>query len=275
MLPRREPLRPIFARMIDATKMVQLCDEIHRVMVKAFRQIENAVPPPKFVEVHGGMAFRCVERTAEQAMVQKLARVISGLGSVRVLLAHGYTQEIATLQRTLDEFGQDIIFLSLPLLGDEKTELHDRFLKAFFDEEFDQHGDPLSSSQRREMIPRRKIRAAIARSKHGPIDPSTHTEIQRTIDKAYSGYVHGASPQILDMYGGAPPHFHIEGMRGTPRIETAARDLWNYFHRGLNAMMCVALVLRMHVLADDLMKCRQHFEEQSGWEPVAGLGAKK
>ena len=261
--------------MVDAIRTLQLCDEIHRVMVQAFRQIENAVPPPKFVQVHGEMAFRCVEKTAEQALVQKLARVISGLGAARVLLAYGYTQEIATLQRTLDEFIEDIIFLSLPSLGDEQTELHGRFLEAFFDEEFDQHGDPLTSRQRRDMIPRRKIRAAIARSKHAPIDPSNYAEMHRTIDKVYSGYVHGASPQILDMYGGAPPQFHIEGMLGTPRIETAAKDLWNYVHRGLNATMLVALALRMQVLADDLMKCRQRFEEQSGWEPVTDLGRKR
>jgi hypothetical protein len=76
------------------------------------------------------------------------------------------------------------------------------------------------------------------------------------------------------MYGGAPPHFHIEGMLGTPLIESAAKDLWNYVHRGLNATMCVALVLGMRNLVGDLMKCRQRFEEQSGWKPVINVSRK-
>jgi hypothetical protein len=58
-------------------------------------------------------------------------------------------------------------------------------------------------------------------------DPSRRIELYRTISKVYSGFVHGASPHIMEMYGGDPPHFHTKGMLGTPRIEEHADDLWN------------------------------------------------
>ena len=248
-----------------------LFDKTLSDLIKAFRQIEDAVPQPVSVPVRGEAAFRYQEKSLEQAIVQKLARVVSGLGAARVLLEHGYTQELATLQRTLDEFGQDIVFLSLPLLGEERTELHDRYLAAFYEEEFDEDSDPLGSQQRREMIPRKKIRAAIARSQHSPVNPSDHTEIFRTIDKVYSGYVHGASPHIMDMFGGMPPRFHISGMLGTPRIPSATIDLWNYFHRAINSTMAVALAVKLHPLSDELMNLRENFEKQSGWRPAEGF----
>ena len=67
------------------------------------------------------------------------------------------------------------------------------------------------------------------------LDPSTGAEVTRTISKAYSGYVHAASPHIMDMYGGNPPRFHVRGMRGTPRHAEHRADLWNYFFRGIIA----------------------------------------
>ncbi len=241
-------------------------------LVKAFRQIEDAVPPPALLSVQGDAAFRYQEKSLEQALVQKLARVVSGLGAARVLLEHGYTQELATLQRTLDEFGEDIVFLGLPLLGEERTELHDRYLAAFYEEEFNEDGDPLASPQRRPMILRRKIRAAIARAEHAPTNPSFHSEILRTINKLYSGYVHGASPQIMDMFGGKPPHFHVSGMLGTPRIPSATYGLWNCFCRAINWTMAVALALQLYPLSDELMRLRATFEKQSGWKPAENLG---
>ena len=37
------------------------------------------------------------------------------------------------------------------------------------------------------------------------MDPSRGIGVARTVSKAYSGYVHAASPQIMDMYDGDPP----------------------------------------------------------------------
>ena len=247
--------------------MAALLKKTLEMLIPAFHQIEAAVPSPELVPAHGDYAFRYTGKSLEQALVQKLARVLSGLGAATVLLEHGFTQELGVLQRTLDELREDITFLCLPLHGEPRSELHQRYLDAFYEEEIDGTGDPMKSPQRRKMIPRSKIRAAIANSRVAPSNPSHHIEVHRSIDKVYSGFVHAASPHIMDMYGGMPPHFHVEGMVGTPRIEAARQDLWNYFYRGIACLMLVAICFRLDHLVEELMEFRAYFESESGWAP--------
>ena len=77
-------------------------------------------------------------------------------------------------------------------------------------EEIDESGTMIDSKQRRPMIPKKKkIRAYIAKIEGNILDPSHSIELSRTISSTYSGYVHGASPQIMDMYGGTPLSFTL------------------------------------------------------------------
>ena len=137
-----------------------------------------------------------------QALVQKLARSVSTLRATTLLMEHGFVQEQAAMQRMLDELHEDIMFLSFGVIFEKWTPLHDKYLAAFYEEEFDKES-AIDSTQKRPMIPRNKIRAWIT-SFDGGIDPSTANEVTRTISKTYSGYVHAASPQIMDMYGVLP-----------------------------------------------------------------------
>jgi hypothetical protein len=82
-------------------------------------------------------------------------------------------------------------------------------------------------------VPRKKIRAYIANCEGAALNPSRGVEVTRQISKTYSGYVHAASPHIMDMYGGTPPAFHLDGMSNTARHAEHRIDLWNYFYRGV------------------------------------------
>jgi hypothetical protein len=55
--------------------------------------------------------YRYKEKSIYQAIVQKSAGVITGLQAIRLLNKSGYLQEQAALQKTLDEFEEDIAFL--------------------------------------------------------------------------------------------------------------------------------------------------------------------
>jgi len=57
-----------------------------------------------------------------------------------LLLSHGFVQEQAVLQRTIDETNEDIDFLVYAVTNDTVTELHERFLEAFWEEEIDESG---------------------------------------------------------------------------------------------------------------------------------------
>ncbi len=93
-------------------------------MKNAFRRLETQVPPPQLVPWGDNFVFRHVEKTIEQALLQKAARSISTLHAIDVLLLHGHLQEQAALQRILDEISEDIFFLAAAVTNDQITERH-------------------------------------------------------------------------------------------------------------------------------------------------------
>lgn len=214
------------------------------LMDRTFQDYENLMPSkPELVKLSFGYVYRFKEKNIYQAVIQKLARVQSLVRAAMLLLEHGYVQEQTILHRAIDETNEDIVFLAYAISNDDVTELHERFLAAFWEEEIDESGTMLDSKQNRPMIPRKKIRHYIAKIEGLKFDSETHKEVYRTISNAYSGFVHGASPQIMDMYGGNPPHFHTKGMLGTPRIGEHAKDLWNYVYRSFISHIAVGIVL--------------------------------
>lgn len=243
--------------------MDTLYNQALNIMTDTFRMLEGRVPPPQRVPHMDSFAFRYIEKTIHQAMVQKLARVISGLHAARLLMEKGFVQEQAALQRMLDEFHEDITFLSYAVIFNNRIPLHQKYLDAFYEEEFDAPS-AIESTQKRLMVKRTKIRAYIAQVSGPGLDPSTGVEAARTLSKTYSGYVHGASPQIMDMFGGNPPHFHVNGMRGTPLQEEHQHDLWNYFFRSIISFALVAKAFGDEELFRSLYDYHIEFDRQSG-----------
>lgn len=180
------------------------------------------------------------------------------------VLSGGFVQELGALFRTLDEFNEDIIFLCRAMQSDEVSEQHKKYLDSFYQEEFDQPDNAIESAQKRPTIPRKKIQAAISNMPESGLNPSDHKEVLRTISQGYSGYVHGASSHIMEMYGGNPPNYHISGMLGTPRIVESIKDAWNYFYRGLLSVMFVAKAFRQDDLLKELYAFRDYVEKKSG-----------
>lgn len=244
--------------------MDRIYEQVLKDLEEAVNLLAGRVPEPKLVECGAYRAFRHIEKTIRQAIVQKLARMVSTLDAARLLLNHGFIQEQASLQRVLDEIHEDIGFLNLGILrGEDTSALHSAYLNAFFEEEFDAD-TAIKSTQRRQMIPRRKIRAYLARTGISPSDPSTGTELLRTVSKTYSGYVHAASPHIMEMYGGVPPRFHMRGMKKNPVYDGHQDDLWNYFYRSIVSAALAGKALGDEKLFNELQARLKHFEKISG-----------
>lgn len=79
---------------------------------------------------------RYAEKGAIQAIVQKVAGVVSGRRAAYILLKQGYAQEHAALFRMADESSEDITFLLLGMIHGE-TDQHREFLEDCCLEEFD------------------------------------------------------------------------------------------------------------------------------------------
>jgi hypothetical protein len=239
--------------------MNQLVGQTLAHMESTLHELAARLPQPQEVPFHGSFVYRYVEKNVHQALIQKLARVVSGLRAAYILNRHGLLQEQAALQRMLDEFHEDIFFLCYAAIDDTEAPLHREYLDAFYEEEFDDP-DPVKSTQRRPMPPRQKIRAFLARREEAALDPSTGNELSRTINKTYSGFVHGASPHIMDSYGGTPPRFFVAGMLDTPRFREYREDLWNYFYRGICSFAVTAKAFGDEQLFASIRKYLQAFE---------------
>lgn len=228
-------------------------------MDSAVHALAGRVPPPRLVPFKDSLVFRHVERLPQQAIVQKLSRIASGLRAASVLCNAGLFQEQAAVQRMVDEIGEDVFFLCVALIKSEPTELHERYLEIFFQEEFDSiTGKPLQDAK--PMVLRKNIRAYIA--KHGGDDPSGHISASKTVHKTDSGYVHAASPHIMDSYGGNPPHFHTGGMLGTIRETEYRWYLQNYFFRAVTSFAISANAFRAREMHAQMMVLMGDWEQQ-------------
>ena len=233
----------------------------------ALDKLVTKVPPPKEVPFAKSFVFRYVERTAQQAIIQKLARFITGLRAELLLLRNGLLQEQGVIERVLDELLEDIMFLVYGIVnGELDTKWHTLYLDWFYQEEFDDPESPFNSTQKRPMVSRDKIQAYLANIKGVVSNPSDSKEVSRTISKAFSGFVHCASPQIMEMYGGYPRHFYVYGMLGTPRMEPHEKQLWYYFDRGSVAFILAASVFGERELVDYLCSHKKKFAKAMGRE---------
>jgi hypothetical protein len=243
-----------------ATEMYQAALEN---MSATVHLLAKSVPAPKKVKFADSYAYRYIEKSVHQALVQKLARYVTTLRGACILLEYGFVQEQACLQRVLDEIQEDIYFLAFGVIFNELTPLHQAYLEAFYQEEFDpETGKP--GAQDRPMIPRKKIRAYIARMEGIQANPSRGVEVTRQVSKAYSGYVHAASPQIMDMYLGSPPRFQLGGVKGTDRHDDHREDIWNYFYRGILAFGVASKAFGADKLFEDISAFASKFASAAG-----------
>lgn len=244
--------------------MDELYDQTLANMEASHAVLAARVRPPQIVPFGKESVFRYVERDIHQALVQKLARIISGLHAARLLMTHGFVQEQAALQRMLDEFNEDVVFLAHGVVSENITDLHREYLAAFYEEEFDNPESALGSTQKRPMVSRQKVRAYLARIDTEGLNPSSGVEAMRTVSKTYSGFVHGASPHIMDMYCGNPPRFHVRGMLGTVRADDHRGDLWNAFYRSIGSFVFAAKAFGDESLVQSVVGYMRRFATAAG-----------
>jgi hypothetical protein len=85
------------------------------------------------------------------------------------------------------------------------------------------------------MIRREKIRAYIERDLASGQEAAAKA-VGKVLTKAYSGFIHAASPHIMDMHGGLPPQFDVNGASKPFRCAVFERDALNYFYRAVLTM---------------------------------------
>lgn len=197
----------------------------------------------------------------------KCVRSVSSLNACLVLLRHGYVQEIGVLCRCIDDNNEDVTYLGTRHGDDAKqSQIQERMVKEFFQEEFD-HVDPLLSTQKRDRVPRQKVQAGISRMCSQPLSPHEVGRAQHCLSSSFSGYVHSAYVHVMEMYGGVKAnalHYHMHGLLGTPRIAEWTSALSNYVYRTMIAIEMVAKRCGDEEVEKELEGRRSEFERVTG-----------
>lgn len=230
------------------------------------QQLSNSIQLPNRVPRGERFVFRHVEQTDFVLLVLKAVRIASANNAAMVLMRAGFVQEIYALSRAIDEACEDIWFMATPLgEGGQASEDQQRFFTEFFQEEFEDPDNLLSSSNRRDRVRRQKIRAALTRIPGAQSkDPSGDLAVARTLDQAFSGFIHGPYVHIMEQYGGNPPHFHTRGLLGTPRIEECERNHVYHLDRSLLAVLMVARRANREGIATRLRDLSIDLAEKTG-----------
>ncbi len=169
------------------------------------------------------------------------------------------------LLRTLDEIREDIAFLAAAVTNHAITNQHRQYLDAFYAESVFSRKSSNERLKKPNLVPRKKINAYIYRVIGKDINVSKALDVEENLSVAYSGYIHAASENIMDLYGGSPPHFHVAGLVGSSRIASSVADTSNYFLRGLMTTIIVAKAFGDRPLATELLTyLPQGYSAESG-----------
>jgi hypothetical protein len=217
------------------------------------RSLGTPVPQRVSTKQAEGFWFRYPSQSDTLLCLLKGVKLISTLNAALVLLRAGYVQECGALFRIASDCYSDILFFLVPRDGDKPSRDQERFFDEFFQEEFDDPARPLGSNQKRDNVPRKTIFASFGNLVKDQLNPSDAQSTMLTLHKAFSGYVHGAYPHIMELYGGDPPRFHMSGMANTPKQGETLTQLRTELYR---TIMASELVARKVALEDSRVAIR-------------------
>jgi hypothetical protein len=174
-------------------------DEIEKAVVA----LQARFPPPEYVPKVSGFRHQQLDDLLMSFL--KCVRCVSLVRAAIALLEQGFYQEVGIFCRCISESVEDVLFLSVPL-GEKGTmsKAQTQLVEEFFQEEFEDPNKPVGSQPDRHRVPRNQVLAGIARIPGNPLNSSDGKLLTQMLFRGYSGYVHGAYPHIMELFG-APP----------------------------------------------------------------------
>ena len=170
----------------------------------------------------------------------KAVRIVSALNAALKLAEGGYTQEIAVLMRTVVECATHIEYVLDRNDSDAHRAAVSKYVREFFED--DQRG--VGAEIRRAQVRQGYVHAAIGQTldeiaeKNGfPTDRVPAAKLYSHIYRTSSNYVHAKYPEVMDLYGGRPGRFHLNGMSGTPKDAENIETIEAYIESASNAIV--------------------------------------
>lgn len=246
-------------------------EDLHNFFSSVLRRLENeyqvmsaAFDQPQLVLLKGIPLYRYKTHSIELLCFLKGVKLMSTMKAATVLLRTGFVQEIGILCRVADDCWNDIIFMMVPRAENKLSNDQERYFVEFFQEEFSDPTNPLATRNKRDTVSRKAIHAAFAKSVEDILNPSDAQRVNAVIHGGFSGYVHGAYPHIMELYGGLPPKFHLRGMLNTPREYEWLRQIIEQLYRSIMVTELVSRKLGLQQVEKSIRALLVEFETTLG-----------
>jgi hypothetical protein len=153
----------------------------------------------------------------------KAVRAVSTLNAMIALARGGFAQEIGVLVRILVECTTHIEFV-LDALDENDVLAPDvgKYVQDFFADFARNSSTDFKRAQVRQGVVHERLGATLDNIAQQTGDAEQRAPAERAYSNVYltySNYVHAKYPEVMDLYGGTPGRFHLDGMRGTPKDE--------------------------------------------------------
>ena len=215
------------------------------------------LPPP--LRYHSGKehhGFRYGRPHAEHFCLLKAVRAVSAANAAIELARSGYAQEICVLIRTLVECTTHIGFVLSARDDAGKLEpVAEKYVQDFFADFARNNSTDFKRAQVRQKTVHDRLGLELDRFAQQQDNYSRHQtgQAERHYSDVYltfSNYVHAKYPETMDLYGGQPGHFHLRGMRGTPK-DTENLEMIDAFITTLSiALAQLVTNFRLHNLVE-------------------------
>lgn len=224
------------------------------------QEIATSIPPPTTIHDPVYPRYRYHTLTPSHFCLLRAVRVVSALESCILLWNSGHVQEVGVIGRTIIDFLHDIVFILEEQPSGGLSPIQEKLLNEWAKEPLINPAIPFEGTTIRTEVSRQKINAGVARVIN-VINPHDQQKMLEILEKTYSGYVHANYAQVMEMYGGNPPHFHTRGMQNTPRISEWRGFLTTQLHHALSVFTFMSYRLGLAVKAQILLSARQGFEQ--------------
>ena len=214
-----------------------------------------SLSPPIFY--HSGQehyGYRYGKPGAEHFCLLKAVRTVSALNAMVVLARGGFVQEIGVLVRTMVECTTHIEFVLDALDGNDVLAPDvDKYVQDFFADFARNSSADFKRAQVRQGVVHQRLGETLDNISRQAGDDSRRAPAERMYSNVYltySNYIHAKYPEIMDLYGGVPGHFHLDGMRGTPKDDENLRIIDAFIDTAAIALKLMVGKLRLQPILE-------------------------
>ncbi len=223
----------------------------------------SSVTPPIMYDSdvqHRG--FRYMKPTAKHFCMIKAVRAVSSLNAAVVLAEKGFNQEVCILIRTIVEATSQIEFVMAGLNGDTLAERQQKVVDGFFADFRRNNSDDFKGATIRQQDVHKEISRFLedtgVTDDEGRFSGVSTNNLMSNVYRNFSNYIHARYPEVMDIYGGDPLHFHMDGMSGTPKDKESLAILECFTDS-------VGIILALMIQRFDMVDAMKKIPELEGW----------